>query len=103
MLSARQLLVMRRARDRAIDIAIAPLRTVVLLPDPDFRRRVFRCVSHVGLTFVARWVGRMDRVWGVGCPIMVVGCHLMRRLPPPSIQRNSRRFMLGPASCRTTA
>src|ERR1700745_1505833 len=67
MLSARQLLLMRRARDRAIDIAIAPLRTVVLVPDPDFRRRVFRCVSHVGLTFGARYVGRMDRVVNVGC------------------------------------
>jgi hypothetical protein len=40
MLSARQLLLMRRARDRAIDIDMAPLRTVVLLPDPDFRRCV---------------------------------------------------------------
>src|SRR6516165_10007252 len=47
MLSARQLLLMRLARNRAIDIAIAPLGTVVLLPDPDLRRRVFRCVSHV--------------------------------------------------------
>src|SRR5262249_14283713 len=47
MLSARQLLLMRLARDRAIDIAIAPLGTVVLLPDPDLRRCVFRCVSHV--------------------------------------------------------
>src|SRR5262249_52509355 len=65
--SARQLLLMRRARDRAIDIAIASLRTVVLVPDPDFRRRVFRCVSHVGLTFGARYVGRMDRVVSVGC------------------------------------
>src|ERR1700719_3804864 len=26
---------------------------------------------------------------------MVVGCHVMRRLPDPSIERNSRRFMLG--------
>src|SRR6516162_342840 len=47
MLSARQLPLMRGARDRAIDMAIAPLGTVVLLPDPDLRRRVFRCVSHV--------------------------------------------------------
>src|SRR5437660_12661944 len=100
MLSARQLLLMRRARDRAIDIAIAPLGTVVLLPDPGFRRRVFRCVSHVGLAFVARYVGRMDRMVSVGCPTMVVGCHVMRRLPHPSIQRNSRCFMLGPASGR---
>jgi hypothetical protein len=42
MLSARQLLLMRGARDRAIDIAIAPVRTVVLLPNPDFRRRATR-------------------------------------------------------------
>src|ERR1043166_353869 len=47
MLSARQLLLMRRARDRAIDSAIAPLGTVILLPDPDLRGRVFRCVGHV--------------------------------------------------------
>src|SRR6516165_2050202 len=53
MLSARQLLLMRRARDRTIDIAIAPLGTVILLPDPDFRRRVCRCVSHVGLALIA--------------------------------------------------
>jgi hypothetical protein len=41
-------------RDRAIDVAIAPLGTVILLPDPDFRRRVGRCVSHVGPAFVAQ-------------------------------------------------
>src|SRR5580704_260445 len=62
MLSARQLLLMRRARDGPVGVAIAPIGTVVLLPDPDFRRRVFRCVSHVGLSCVARQVGRMDRV-----------------------------------------
>src|SRR5712691_1893353 len=56
MLSARQLLLLRRARDRAINIAIAPFGTVVFLPDPDFRRRVFRCFSHVGLSCVARWL-----------------------------------------------
>jgi hypothetical protein len=50
----RQFLLMRRACDRAIDIAIAPLGTVILLPDPDFRRRVGWCVSHVGLAFVAQ-------------------------------------------------
>src|SRR6185295_9549306 len=72
MLSARQRLLMRRARDRAIDIAIAPLGTVVLLPDPDFRRRVFRRVCHVGLAFVARYVGRMDRGASMRCPIMIV-------------------------------
>src|SRR4051812_47839727 len=49
MLSARQLLLMRRARDRTIGVAIAPIGTVGLLPDPDFRRRVLRCVSHIGL------------------------------------------------------
>jgi hypothetical protein len=42
----------------------------------------------------------MDRVVSVGCPIMVVGCHVMRRLPDPSIERNSRPFMLGSASHR---
>src|SRR5262249_43428141 len=65
MLSARQLLLMRRARDRAIGIAIAPLGTVVLLPDPDFRRRVFGCVSHIGLSCVAGKIGRMDGVVSV--------------------------------------
>src|SRR4051812_3827515 len=61
MLAARQFLLMRRARDRAILIAIAPLGAVVLLPDPDFRRRIFRCVSHVGLAFVALRLAEMDR------------------------------------------
>src|SRR3984893_6623088 len=46
MLSARQRLLMRRARDRAIGIAIAPIGAVALLPAPDFRRRVWS-VSHV--------------------------------------------------------
>src|SRR5262249_28680582 len=53
MLSARQLLLMRRACDRAIGIAIAPTGGVALLPDPDFRRRVFGCVSHVGVSHIA--------------------------------------------------
>src|SRR3954463_5934497 len=61
MFSARQRLLMRRTRDRAILIAIAPLGAVVLLPDPDFRRRIFRCVSHVGLAFVALRLAEMDR------------------------------------------
>src|SRR3954462_9648488 len=50
MLSARQLLLMCRARDRAIGIAKAPFGTVLFLPAPDFRRRVLRCVSHIGLS-----------------------------------------------------
>src|SRR4029078_4393314 len=69
MLAARQLLLMRRARDRAIGIAIAPVGTAFFLPDPDVRRRVFRCVGHVGLAGLARC--RMDRVASAGCPIMV--------------------------------
>src|SRR5215831_1535375 len=94
MLSTRQLLLMGRARDRAIDIAIAPLGTVILLPDPDFRRRVGRCVRHVGLAFVAQWVRRMDRAVILACPIMVVGVGhvcgtaqpgIRRRLPPPGL------------------
>src|SRR5580704_7895785 len=67
MLATLQLLLMRRARDRAIDVAIAPLGTVILLPDPDFRRRVCRCVSHVGsrlsLDGFAEWIER--RSWPV--------------------------------------
>jgi hypothetical protein len=54
MLAARQRLLVRRARDRAIGVAITPIGTAFLLPDPDFRRRVFRCVSYVGLSCVAR-------------------------------------------------
>src|SRR3954452_22199948 len=82
MLSARQLLLMRRARDRAVLIDVAPLGTVVLLPDPDVRRRVFRCVSHVGLALVARWVGPMDRMASVGCPFIVLGVVMLcGRLP----------------------
>src|SRR5215813_394757 len=61
MLTARQLLLMGRARNRTVGIAIAPLGTVVLLPDPDVRRRVLSCVSHVGprLSFnrFAEWIG----------------------------------------------
>src|ERR1700685_815561 len=73
MLAARQRLLMRRARDSAIDTAIAALGAVILLPDPDVRRRVCRSVSHVGLAFVARQVRRMDRAAIVACPIMVEG------------------------------
>src|SRR3974390_3459540 len=47
MLSARQLLFMRRTRDRAIDIGIAPVGSVVLLPDPDVWRRGFRGLGPV--------------------------------------------------------
>src|SRR5262245_18159536 len=103
MLSARQLLLMRRTRDRAIDIAIAHFGTVIFPPDPDVRRRVFRCVSHVGLSCVARQVGRMDRArckclrtseWGhepresasrrVGCRLLTVpGLGGPFGIPPP--------------------
>src|SRR3954451_8647128 len=69
MLSARQLLLVRRARDRAIGVAIAPLGTAFLLPDPDFRRRVFRCVGHV----VARSSWRVDKVANVDCPAVGLG------------------------------
>src|SRR6516165_1344939 len=72
MLSTRQLLLMRRARDRAIDIAIAPLGTVILRPDPDFRRRVGSCVIHVGLTFVAQWIER--RSWLVQLWLWALSC-----------------------------
>src|SRR6516165_5453947 len=86
MLSARQLLLMRRTRDRAIYIYIAPFGTVVFLPDPDFRRRVFRCVGHVGLSCVLdRLAELMEwRAWlsNHGCR----RCHVMWRLPHPSIQ-----------------
>src|SRR5580704_6283523 len=98
MLSTRQLLLMRRARDRAIDGAIAPLGTVILLPDPDFRRRVCRCVSHVGAR-VCRSIGPpMDRAAIVVCPIMVVDVVMLCGTAQPSIQRNARRFILAPAS-----
>src|SRR5580698_8457814 len=117
MLSACQRLVMRRTRDRAIDIAIAPIGTVILLPNPDFRRRVFRCVSHGGLTFVARVVRQMDRAAIVACPIMVAGVvmfcggcppeHPKRRRPPAGgavchpttdTKANSRRDRFGPTT-----
>src|SRR5579863_3709964 len=77
MLAARQLLVMRGARDRAIGGAVAPVGTVALLPDPDVGRRVLRCVSHVGLAIVDRSVGRMDKGVGVRCPIaaQTPSCH----------------------------
>src|SRR5579864_7915005 len=87
MLAARQRLLMRRAGDRAVGIAIAPLGTVVLLPDPDFRRRVCRCVSHVGLALIARQVRRMDCAAIVTCPIMVVD---VVTLPTP---RSRIRFL----------
>src|SRR6202035_5626027 len=83
MLSACQLLLMRRTRGRAIDIAIAPIGTVILLPNPDFRRSEFRCVSHVGLAFVAREVRRMDRAAIGACPIMVGGVVMSGGGSPP--------------------
>src|SRR5690348_6258658 len=73
MLAARQFLVMRRTRDRAIGMGIAPVGTVVLLPDPDVRRRVLRRVSHGGLALVTRQGGRMDRAASVGCPMLQEG------------------------------
>ena len=84
MFSARQLLLMRRARDGTVGVAIAPIGTVVLLPDPDFRRLVFRCVSHVGLAFVAWYIGRMNRVASVGCPFMVVSVVMLCGGCPPA-------------------
>src|SRR5262245_27223917 len=96
MLSARQLLLMRRARDRAIGIAIAPLGTVILLPDPDFARRVFRCVSHVGLSCVARWIGRMDRVASV-CARATNGNETAAPpTRPPFHVRPARAYRAGP-------
>src|SRR5262245_54144841 len=95
MLSARQLLLMRRARDRTICLAIAPLGTVLLLPDPDFRRRVSRRVSHVGLSCVARSIGRMDRVASVGYARATRGHE--GDDAPPTTPMSSRRFMSAPA------
>src|SRR5581483_1677485 len=68
MLAARQRLLVRRARDRAVGGAVAPVGAVALLPDPDFRRRILRCVSHVGrmslgccrMDIVARSVSRSE-------------------------------------------
>src|SRR5208283_3113709 len=97
MLSARQLLLMRRARDRAVLIAVAPLRTVVLLPDPDFRRRVFRRVSHVGSRMsrdrLTEWIER--RAYAVQSLFRALSRHLIGAIgirfspgvcypPPPS-------------------
>src|SRR5690242_11183489 len=62
MLSARQRLLMRRACDRTIGVAIAPIGTVAFLPDPDFRRRVLRCVIHVGLSLSIDGLGECIRL-----------------------------------------
>ena len=47
-----------------------PIGAVALLPDPDFRRRVFGCVSHVWLSRVARRLAeRIEwRAWAGRCP-----------------------------------
>src|SRR5215468_862522 len=68
MLSARQLLLMRRARDRAIGIAVAPLGAIALLPDPDFWRRVW-CVSHVVARSVGEWT---ECIRGI---VFIWACH----------------------------
>src|SRR4051812_29389687 len=92
MLSARQLLLMRRARDRAICMAVAPIGAVALLPDPDFRRRVFRRVSHVGLA--SPWLDwPMDRMASVGCPIRLWRCHVYTAAAQLEYPTNSRRLM----------
>src|ERR1700757_2701944 len=85
MLAARQRLLVGRARDGAGGAAIAPIGTVVLLPDPDFRRRVFRGVSHVGLSCVARWGGRMNRA--IPDNAQRPGAYADVRLPPASHRR----------------
>src|SRR5262249_6992829 len=81
MLSARQLLLMRRAPDRTIGVAKAPIGTVGLLPDPDFRRRVLKRVSHVGLLSLDmnRIRGRSARCrvhWSVGSTNIARSGHL---------------------------
>jgi hypothetical protein len=63
MLSARQLLLMRRACDRAIGIAIAPTGAVAL-PDPDFRRRL-------SLDRLAEWI--KWQAWAVQSSLWVDG------------------------------
>src|ERR1035438_5645254 len=101
MFSARQLLLMRRARDGAVGVAIAPIGTVVLLFDPDFRRRVFRCDSHVGLAFVAWYIGRMNRVASVGCPFMVVGVVILCGGSPPAYPKKSPPLRSKPRVARS--
>src|SRR6201999_2243953 len=51
-LADRQLLLMRRTGDRAIDIGEAP--AVFLVPGPDFWRRVFGLVAHGSTSSVDR-------------------------------------------------
>src|SRR5262245_20647193 len=97
MLSARQLLLMRRARDRTIGVAKAPIGTVALLPDPDFRRRVLRCVSHVGLLSLDmnRIRGRSARCrvhWSVGRELV------LQILFDRGISDGHGNYMVGPAS-----
>src|SRR5215203_3136566 len=92
MLSAWQLLLMRRACDRAIGVAIAPIGAIALLPDPDFRRCVFRCVGHVVARQVDEWIegdglgGPLARMRGR--KIMGETCGLRQPMPsrPPARQ-----------------
>src|SRR5262245_45186979 len=70
MLPARQLLFMRRARDRAIGGAVAPIGAVALLPDPNVRRRVCSVLGHAGLswTLLHRSIGLVGRSVAGDCP-----------------------------------
>src|SRR6185436_16065861 len=95
MLSARQLLLMRRTRDRTVGVAIAPIGTVALLPDPDFWRRVLRCVSHVGLLSLD-----MNRIRGRSARCRVhwsVGGKLVTNIVRSRHLRRSRQLYGGPS------
>src|SRR5215203_2178524 len=82
MLSARQLLLMRGACDRTISVAIAPSGAIALLPDPDLRWRVFRCISHVVLDRLT-----MDRGDGCSWPFSPGKVFLQVRFPPDSVAK----------------
>src|SRR5271170_1688582 len=90
MLSACQLLLMRRTRGRAIDIAIAPIGTVISQTQTSggaYSGVSVMLGSRLSLDRFAEWIER--RSWPVQSWLWALSCYAAAA--HPSIQRNARR------------
>src|SRR5271170_8106653 len=97
MLSACQLLLMRRTRGRAIDIAIAPIGTVISQTQTSggaYSGVSVMLGSRLSLDRFAEWIER--RSWPVQSWLWALSCYAAAA--HPSIQRNARYVAVGPFS-----